>query len=61
LNAPNFPGLKDSFTIFNGLCAVGFLARASYPLARTPGLALFAIIAGILILAALAFRAGVRG
>ena len=33
-------------TIFNGLCAVGFLARASYALARTPVLALFAASLG---------------
>jgi DHA1 family multidrug resistance protein-like MFS transporter len=46
LNAPNFPGLKDSSAIFNGLCAVGFLARASYALARTPVLALFAAYLG---------------
>jgi MFS transporter, DHA1 family, multidrug resistance protein len=31
---------------FNGLCAVGFLARASYALARTPVLALFAASLG---------------
>ena len=31
---------------FNGLCAVGFLARASYGLARTPVLALFAASLG---------------
>jgi MFS transporter, DHA1 family, multidrug resistance protein len=31
---------------FNGLCAVGFLARASYALARTPALALFAASLG---------------
>jgi DHA1 family multidrug resistance protein-like MFS transporter len=33
-------------TTFNGLCAVGFLARASYALARTPVLALFAASLG---------------
>lgn len=32
---------------FNGLCAVGFLARASYALARTPVLALFAASFGV--------------
>lgn len=31
---------------FNGLCAVGFLARASCALARTPVLALFAASLG---------------
>jgi DHA1 family multidrug resistance protein-like MFS transporter len=31
---------------FNGLCAVGFLARTSYALARTPVLALFAASLG---------------
>ena len=31
---------------FNGLCAVGFLARASYALARTPVLPLFALYLG---------------
>jgi len=33
-------------TPFSGLCAVGFLARASYALARTPVLALFAASLG---------------
>jgi DHA1 family multidrug resistance protein-like MFS transporter len=33
-------------TTFNGLCAVGFLARASYALARTPVLTLFAASLG---------------
>ena len=33
-------------TTFNGLCSVGFLARASYALARTPVLALFAASLG---------------
>ncbi|MGD9819758.1 MAG: MFS transporter, partial [Desulfomonilaceae bacterium] len=32
---------------FSGLCAVGFLARASYGLARTPVLALFAASFGV--------------
>jgi len=32
--------------LFKGLCAVGFLARASYALARTPVLALFAAALG---------------
>jgi MFS transporter, DHA1 family, multidrug resistance protein len=36
----------DSTDTFNGLCAVGFLARASYALARTPVLALFAASLG---------------
>jgi MFS transporter, DHA1 family, multidrug resistance protein len=36
----------DSADTFNGLCAVGFLARASYALARTPVLALFAASLG---------------
>jgi hypothetical protein len=36
----------QSATPFNGLCAVGFLARASYALARTPVLALFAASLG---------------
>src|SRR5450759_4271957 len=35
-----------SISPFNGLCAVGFLARASYALARTPVLALFAASLG---------------
>lgn len=34
-------------TTFGGLCAVGFLARASYGLARTPVLALFAASFGV--------------
>lgn len=34
-------------TTFGGLCAVGFLARASYALARTPVLALFAASFGV--------------
>lgn len=37
---------KGFFATFNGLCAVGFLARASYGLARTPVLALFAASLG---------------
>ena len=36
----------QSASPFNGLCAVGFLARASYALARTPVLALFAASLG---------------
>jgi MFS transporter, DHA1 family, multidrug resistance protein len=36
----------DFLATFNGLCAVGFLARASYGLARTPVLALFAASLG---------------
>lgn len=32
---------QDFISKFNGLCAVGFVARASYGLARTPVLALF--------------------
>ena len=36
----------DRSAIFNRLCAVGFLARASYALARTPVLALFAASLG---------------
>lgn len=36
----------DISSTFNGLCAVGFLARASYALARTPVLALFAASLG---------------
>ncbi len=38
--------MEKSASIFNGLCAVGFLARASYALARTPVLALFAASLG---------------
>lgn len=37
-------GMSGAFT---GLCAVGFLARASYALARTPVLALFAASLGV--------------
>ncbi len=37
---------QDFLGTFNGLCAVGFLARASYGLARTPVLALFAASLG---------------
>jgi DHA1 family multidrug resistance protein-like MFS transporter len=37
---------ESSDATFNGLCAVGFLARASYALARTPVLALFAASLG---------------
>ncbi|MFH0822132.1 MAG: MFS transporter [Pseudomonadota bacterium] len=36
------PGADDLKATFGSLCAVGFLARASYGLARTPVLALFA-------------------
>lgn len=40
-------GMPQGFLgTFNGLCAVGFLARASYGLARTPVLALFAASLG---------------
>jgi hypothetical protein len=45
---------------FNGLCAVGFLARASYGLARTPVLALFAASLGIGGLCLGSFRVPVR-
>jgi DHA1 family multidrug resistance protein-like MFS transporter len=38
--------MNNTSSIFNGLCAVGFLARASYALARTPVLALFAASLG---------------
>lgn len=38
--------LRQSSSIFNGLCAVGFLARFSYALARTPVLARFAASLG---------------
>lgn len=38
--------MDRSAATFNGLCAVGFLARASYALARTPVLALFAASLG---------------
>ena len=37
---------QTSTSTFMGLCAVGFLARASYALARTPVLALFAAALG---------------
>ena len=37
---------QDFLGTFNGLCAVGFFARASYGLARTPVLALFAASLG---------------
>src|SRR3972149_1618829 len=40
-SAPALPWLELS-----GLCAIGFLARASYALARTPVLALFAVALG---------------
>ncbi len=43
---PNSPVPADSSAIFNGLCVVGLLARASYALARTPVLALFAASLG---------------
>lgn len=47
VTSPNFPlGKQKSDSIFNGLCAVGFLARFSYALARTPVLALFAASLG---------------
>jgi DHA1 family multidrug resistance protein-like MFS transporter len=38
--------MNNTPSIFNGLCAVGLLARASYALARTPVLALFAASLG---------------
>jgi len=38
--------MNQSSATFNGLCAVGFLARTSYALARTPVLALFAASLG---------------
>jgi MFS family permease len=38
--------MNNTAAIFNGLCAVGFLARTSYALARTPVLALFAAYLG---------------
>ncbi|MDQ1239177.1 MAG: hypothetical protein QG577_1362 [Thermodesulfobacteriota bacterium] len=38
--------VQDFLSTFKGLCAVGFLARASYGLARTPVLALFAASLG---------------
>lgn len=38
---------KHIVSTFGGLCAVGFLARASYGLARTPVLALFAASFGV--------------
>ena len=38
--------MNNAAAIFNGLCAVGFLARTSYALARTPVLALFAAYLG---------------
>lgn len=37
---------RPSAFTFSGLCAVGFLARLSYSLARTPVLALFAAYLG---------------
>lgn len=41
-------GTNDSMSgTFTGLCTVGFLARASYALARTPVLALFAASLGV--------------
>jgi len=40
------PAADGFLSTFNGLCAVGFLARASYGLARTPVLALFAASLG---------------
>ncbi|MEW6110976.1 MAG: MFS transporter [Thermodesulfobacteriota bacterium] len=44
----NGTALKGSVgSTFGGLCAVGFLARASYALARTPVLALFAASFGV--------------
>ena len=38
---------QGMFSAFTGLCTVGFLARASYGLARTPVLALFAASFGV--------------
>jgi DHA1 family multidrug resistance protein-like MFS transporter len=38
--------MNNTWSIFNGLCAVGLLARSSYALARTPVLALFAASLG---------------
>ena len=38
--------MRPALTSLAGLCAVGFLARASYALARTPVLALFAVALG---------------
>lgn len=38
---------ENELSKFTGLCAVGFLARASYGLARTPVLALFAASFGV--------------
>ena len=38
--------VQDFLSTFKGLCTVGFLARASYGLARTPVLALFAASLG---------------
>ncbi len=38
--------VQNFLSTFRGLCAVGFLARASYSLARTPVLALFAAFLG---------------
>ena len=44
--SPETLPLPPSFSAFHGLCAVGFLARTSYALARTPVLALFAASLG---------------
>lgn len=44
--SPETLPLPPSFSAFYGLCAVGFLARTSYALARTPVLALFAASLG---------------
>jgi DHA1 family multidrug resistance protein-like MFS transporter len=38
--------MNHTSSVFNGLCAVGLLARTSYALARTPVLALFAAYLG---------------
>lgn len=46
MEAAKTSDLKKTAAIFNGLCAVGFLARTSYALARTPVLALFAASLG---------------
>lgn len=42
-----FPVNESPGSAFRGLCVVGFLARASYALARTPVLALFAASFGV--------------
>ena len=43
---PASPPEKESYRVLAGLCGVGFLARLSYALARTPVLALFAAYLG---------------